>query len=50
MAKKKIKIDTVERAKKALANAKNLPPAEKAEVKKQVCSRYPFIASCKEAE
>lgn len=39
MAQKKI--DTVERAKKALANVKKLPPVE--EIKEQGCSRYPFI-------
>jgi len=38
MAQKE-KIDTVERAKKAVANAQNLPPAKE----EQNHSKYPFI-------
>ena len=45
-------IDTVERGRNALARAQQekvgLSDTEKAQVKRKVCQKYPFIKSCRE--
>ena len=45
-------IDTPERARNALARAQQeavgLSAEEKAEIKRKVCAKYPFIKSCRE--
>ena len=45
-------IDTSARARNALARAQQeavgLSAAEKAEIKRKVCAKYPFIKSCRE--
>jgi len=47
-------IDTVERGRNALARAQQekagLSDSEKAQVKRKVCQKYPFIKSCRAKE